>query len=280
MVRHRSLGIGRTLGSAIGVRAFFVTLAAFAAFSVFVVLVVFGGFGAVGGFGELVRSVGIAETVAFAGGPSPSWDRDLESAIGPGDVVPITIGVAIPRIDLHELGRRHGFELDLRGAEAVNQALREHAMALIEELLPFGNVTGGYDVHVETPRLLSVTMQYSGYLPPMAHPMHLRASVTANPETGGIYTLADLFIDDRYLEVLSEAVALGIEEQELPLLVSFDEVSPDQDFYLTAESLVLYYQLYELVPYAWGFPEFEIPLDSLREIAREDGPIAALLALE
>lgn len=196
------------------------------------------------------------------------------------EIAPLEIDVALPQIDVYAIGRRHGFRIDLEGAEAVNKVLRERALGLIGELLWFGNLSGGYRVHVETPGLISVTMEYSGFQMPMAHPMHLRASVTANPATGQVYELADLFVDEQYVEVLSDPVARCIAEQGLVPLVPFAGISPEQEFYLTEESLVLYYQLYELAPYAWGFPEFEIPLASLREIARPDGPIGLLLGLE
>ena len=159
----------------------------------------------------------------------------------------------------------------------VNAVIRQRALRAILSLAEVGNVWGGHEVHVDRPDLLSVTMDYSGYMAPMAHPVHWRVAVTANPKTGEVYSLSDLFVDERYLEVLSEAVRRRIEDQELPLLVEFEGIAPDQEFYLTHDSLVLYYQLYELVPYAWGFPEFAIPLYELEAIARRDGPIIRLL---
>ena len=203
-----------------------------------------------------------------------SWMAALLPAPWTGIAQANVHGVEI-EVSLPQLGLAHPF--DLGAATAVNDAIRQRALKMVHELAPMGNVWGDYEVHVDRTDLFSATMHYAGYMPPMAHPMHLRASVTADPTTGRVYTLADLFDDERYIEVLSEAVALGIEEKELPLLGEFDKIAPDQDFYLAERHLVLYYQLYDLVPYAWGFPEFEIPLESLQEIAKEDGPIAKLL---
>ena len=132
-------------------------------------------------------------------------------------------------------------------------------------------------MHVDEDDLLSVTMQYSAYHEPMAHPMHWRRSVTANLRTGEIYTLADLFESDDYVEVFSRFVAQQIEEDDAPTLVDFETIAPDQDFYLTKDAVVLYFQLYELYPYAWGFPEFAIPYSEIRSIIKEGGPISELI---
>lgn len=200
---------------------------------------------------------------------APAWWTGVAQA----QVRTFAIEVSLPQLDLFEL------ESD-EAAIAVNNAIHESAMEMIRDLALVGNVWGGYEVHLDRDDVLSVTIFYSGYTPPMAHPISLRASVTADPRTGRVYSLADLFEDERYIDILSEAVALDIEEQELPLLAGFDKIAPDQDFYLTERHLVLYYQLYELAPYAWGFPEFEIPLESLRGVAKEEGPIAVLLGIE
>lgn len=210
------------------------------------------------------------ETVVTGRAGDVLWDAQFD-----GLTQPVKIEVELPQVDIVRIW--HDETWDLTTVGAVNEAIRDKALAMILALAPLGNVDGGFETHVDRPDLLSVTMHYAGFLPPMAHPVHLRASVTANPKTGRVYSLSDLFVDESYVDVLSEVVALEIEAQELPLLVTFEKIAPDQDFYLTESHLVLYFQHYELVPYAWGFPEFRVPLASLKSIAKEDGPIAALL---
>lgn len=163
------------------------------------------------------------------------------------------------------------------GAERINQAIRERARALIAELASMGDVSGDYRVHLDQAGVVSVTLQYSGYGAYMAHPMHVRASITADAATGTVYSLADLFRDDGYIDVISQEVLRGLEEWDLPTVTEFEKIAPDQPFYLTPTSLVVYFQLYELLPYAAGFPEFEIPYAHIADMAADDGPIARLM---
>ena len=122
-----------------------------------------------------------------------------------------------------------------------------------------------------------MTLLYSGYHESMAHPMHFKKSITGDLRTGKIYTLADLFTGGDYVEELSRFVAQKIEEDDVPTLIEFERISPDQDFYLTEDALVLYYQLYDLYPYAWGFPEFRIPYEEIRSLLKDGGPVSLLL---
>jgi len=183
-------------------------------------------------------------------------------------VVPYDVQVALPQISWEV------YEGD--AAEAINAALRAKATSLVQELAAFGNVTGEYTVQLQEAGIISVSFLYSAYYFPQAHPTHLMGAVTADLESGAVYSLADLFADDRYIEVVSRAVARGIAEQDIPTLIEFEGIAPDQEFFLTPEGLVVYFQLYELAPYAWGFPQFTVAYEELLPIAKEDGPIARL----
>jgi len=178
------------------------------------------------------------------------------------------VDVGLPQIDW--------WVYEGEGVDAINRALRATAAELIEYLAGMGHVFGEYTLRLEQDGLISVSMLYSAYREPMAHPMHQMASVTADVTTGTVYTLADLFVDDRYIDVLSAAVARGIAEQDIPTLIEFERIAPDQDFYLTPDALVVYFQVYDLAPYAWGFPQFEVPYRDLLSIAKPGGPIARL----
>ena len=175
------------------------------------------------------------------------------------------IEVTLPHVD--------GWMYDFAGAEEVNRRIQREATAIIADLAAVGDVFGEYEVHVDRGGVLSVTLQYSAYHQYMAHPMHVRASVTGNLHTGEVYSLADLFSGDEYVEVLSRFVKAEIEKNGAPTLAEFERIAPDQDFYLTGDALVLYFQLYELYPYAWGFPEFVIPYEAIAGILKEGGPV-------
>lgn len=210
----------------------------------------------------------IAILVSWLGGSELGAASELASLMEPAE-----IRVTFPQLD--EVAS------PFAGAAKVNEAIHARALPLVTELAAIGSVWGEYEVHLERGSLISVTMQYSGYGRWMAHPMHLRTSVTADAETGEIYSLKDLFADDSYIQVLSEAVAAGLRERNAEPLFPFEGIVPDHgDFYLTPTSLVVYFQLYDLLPYVYGFPEFEVPLAAVASIAAPGGPIARLLEEE
>lgn len=123
-----------------------------------------------------------------------------------------------------------------------------------------------YRVACNQKGLLSVVLDdylYSGG----AHGITRRYGYTVNLGTGKVYTLADLFREGTdYVSLISEEVARQIAAQDLQTLVPFETIREDHDFYVEDGYLVIYFQQYELMPYAWGFPEFRIPLESLADV--------------
>lgn len=185
-------------------------------------------------------------------------------------VVTRTIEVPFPQIDFRS-------DLDPHVAEAIDAAIAERVVGMIQELLPLGNIFGRSEVTLDAHDVLSITMSYSGYHPPMAHPAHVMTSLTADLRTGNIYRLRDLFDDDGYIDIISKEVARQIEAKEIGLFDEFMRISPNQQFYLTPKALVVYYQVYEIAPYVFGFPQFEIPYEMLAAIAKKGGPIDRLV---
>lgn len=111
-----------------------------------------------------------------------------------------------------------------------------------------------------------------------AHGMTTQKSLTFEVETGKSYTLSQLFKEDSdYVKVLSDIVAKQIKQRDLPLIVEFNGISPDQDYYVSDKCLVIYFQLYELVPYVWGFTYFPICLYEIQDLISEDSPLQELL---
>lgn len=198
------------------------------------------------------------------------WDVIVQAS---PHAVTRTIEVPFPQLDFRT-------EVDPQVAATIDGAIQAKMLVMLQDLISLGNVFGTSEVTVDAGDVLSVTMTYSGYHPPMAHPMHLRASVTADLRTGQIYRLKDLFIDDSYIEVISKEVAQQIVAQDISVFEEFKQIRADQDFFLKPDALVIYYQVYDLAPYVFGFPQFEIPLDLLVDIAVEGGPIKRLAELE
>ncbi|HHT62112.1 MAG: DUF3298 and DUF4163 domain-containing protein [Bacillota bacterium] len=163
----------------------------------------------------------------------------------------------------------------------INKTIIRTVYALMQEQGYFDNdsttVTASYEIKNNQGGILSLSLinyAFSGG----AHGLTLIRSLTFNTETGTLYSLKDLFKPDAdYVARLSELVRGQIRERNIPLLVDFTQIRPDQDFYIADKSLVLYFQLYELSAYAYGFPYFPISVYEIQDIIDEDGPLGKML---
>ncbi|NLY54710.1 MAG: DUF3298 domain-containing protein [Firmicutes bacterium] len=114
-----------------------------------------------------------------------------------------------------------------------------------------------------------------GYQQGAAHGLTLRRSFTFNLATGRLYQLSDLFQPgSNYIERINNIIKEQIEEQELPLIRTFESISPNQGYYLEYGNLVIYFQIYEYTPYSVGIPEFRIPYADLTDILAPNSPIS------
>ncbi|HHV98973.1 MAG TPA: DUF4163 domain-containing protein [Clostridiaceae bacterium] len=112
--------------------------------------------------------------------------------------------------------------------------------------------------------LLSVVLfnyQYTGG----AHGITVQSSYTFDLKTGEEYKFKDLMkADADYVTFISNVVKQKIDERIkiglLPnyLLTPFTAIRDDQDFYLSNNGVVVYFQQYEYFPYAAGIQEFVV----------------------
>jgi len=113
-----------------------------------------------------------------------------------------------------------------------------------------------------------------------AHGMTIIKSLTFDTKTGEAYTLKELFkTDSNYVEKLSDIIEGRITDWNIDLLFPpFKGIRADQDFYIADTSLIIYFQLYEITPYYWGFPYFPIPILDLADIIQPDSPLDRMMA--
>jgi len=115
--------------------------------------------------------------------------------------------------------------------------------------------------------ILSLTLAESHYRKLAAHPMHYMKAMTMNTKTGQVYQLVDLFkVNSDYQSRLTAIINQQIVDKNLHLLKPFEGVKMDQEFYLTADGLVIYYQLYYYTPYVYGILKFNIPYEQVADI--------------
>lgn len=111
-----------------------------------------------------------------------------------------------------------------------------------------------------------------------AHGMTVVKSLTFDTASGNVLTLPQLFkSDSSYIDTISNEIKKDIQKWQVVVIEPFDTIKPDQDFYIADNSLVVYFQLYELAPYSSGFPYFPIPLLDLQKHIAPNTPLDKLL---
>ena len=170
-------------------------------------------------------------------------------------------------------------------SKAVQDAVNAYFAKRINDLLAQGyqsekeSVEGGWATLNPTEVAANYTVEFNekGFLDLLfedylytggAHGMTTRSGYLVDVKTGKTYeTLKDLFKDGTdYISLLSAEVKKQFDVLGLPLLQPFEQIRPDQGFYIKDGDLVIYTDLYEYTPYAAGFPEFRIPLSSLADV--------------
>ncbi len=106
---------------------------------------------------------------------------------------------------------------------------------------------------------LSLTMTFYVYSGG-AHGMTYMRGLTFDLATGREYRLPDLVpYAGGGREKIDAAIAAQLKERNLPLIAEFKGIGDDPDFYLAADGQpVVFFQLYELAPYVYGFLEFPL----------------------
>ncbi|WHX80573.1 DUF3298 and DUF4163 domain-containing protein [Priestia flexa] len=136
--------------------------------------------------------------------------------------------------------------------------------------------TGYYELKNNQRDVLSLTLinyAFSGG----AHGLTVVVAITFNTKNGKVYKLKDLFKpDSNYVKCLSELVENQIKERDIMVLGEYTGINPNQDFYIADKSLVLFYQLYDLAPYAYGIPYFPISIYDIQDIIADEGPLGQM----
>ncbi len=164
----------------------------------------------------------------------------------------------------------------------INEKIRSLVYSMInEQLSNFENVVemlGTYEVELNQKGILSISFENYTYWYHAAHGMTIKRSITLDLCTGETYKFKELFTPgSNYITKLNRIVKEQIAEREILLIEDFESIDRDQEYYLTPNALVIYYQLYRYTPYAYGFLKFEIPYSEINDIINPNGPIAKLI---
>lgn len=138
---------------------------------------------------------------------------------------------------------------------------------------------GTYEIKNNQREVLSLSLSNYAYHYHAAHGMTYIKSLTFDLKKGSLCQLKDLFKPGSdYVQKISSLIQAQIVEREITLLEPFEQIKPNQDFYIADKALVVYFQLYDITPYVYGFPMFPISVYDLQDIINEDGPLGRMVA--
>lgn len=204
--------------------------------------------------------------------------------------MPISFPVTIQTIKVSDGPQKYVYypqvtQLQNRQIEQhINRTIINHTQKLMD--IQFGNMpsvivemVGSFEIKNNQRDILSLTLSNYAYPDRAAHGMTYLEALTFNVITGKQYQLKDLFKPgSNYIEIISRIIKEQIKKRDLPVINEFREIKPDQDFYIADKTVVIYFQLYDLVPYAYGFPMFPISIYDIQDIIDENGPLGKMLA--
>lgn len=138
-------------------------------------------------------------------------------------------------------------------------------------------ITGFYEIKTNERKVLSInltgTADYGGI-----HPITIVKALNIDVKTGKVYTLDELFKPNSdYIKIISDMVRQQIDERDIYLLGEFIGIDDKQDYYIADKNIIIYFQLYEITPYASGFPYFSIPLYKLKHLIPEGSILEKLM---
>lgn len=173
---------------------------------------------------------------------------------------------------------------DTKAQESLNELLgsetRDTSAAAIkvEDSLDY-QYDSNFSVGSQKKDLL--VLRRTGYYYPKgaAHGMPSQEYLHIDLKSGSVYQLKELFKSgSSYTKILSGIVGKQMKEKmasdpenNLYWTEYFKGIAKDQPFYITGDSLVLYFTPYEIAPYAAGFPEFSVKLDEISDMLDKDG---------
>ncbi|WP_173275986.1 WG repeat-containing protein [Paenibacillus sp. NEAU-GSW1] len=166
---------------------------------------------------------------------------------------------------------------DANAAAKVNQKLRE--LSLVKPIDPDADLNYSYngDFDVAWFKKDLLVLELTGYNYPFgaAHGMPTQIYSHINVSDGSMYELKDLFKQDSdYVAILSEIVGNQIKndpQYDYIFPDSYTGIKADQPFFVTEHALHLYFEPYEIAPYAAGFPTFVVPYAQIEAILDKKG---------
>lgn len=132
-----------------------------------------------------------------------------------------------------------------------------------------------FEVKKSTSNVISILVKYYKYSGG-AHGYYEYIPYNIDLRNGNFLVLKDLFkeeVDYKTLinnEIENQIKQLGKKEKDINDIYEFYGIKDNQKFYLEDKRIVIYFDLYDIAPYAAGIPEFPIPIDNIKNKIKEE----------
>jgi hypothetical protein len=151
--------------------------------------------------------------------------------------------------------------------EIAQLASEDTTIDTVEPKDPY-EATSTYKLGILKPEFISLYVDYYSYTRG-AHGSTDRVAYNIDLLTGKQIALSELFVQDfDYKIFINDIIKAEIQADQGSYFENdaqaFKEITADQQYYINENNLVIYFDLYEIAPYATGIPEFAIPLADLQ----------------
>ncbi|MGL5330634.1 MAG: PdaC/SigV domain-containing protein [Peptostreptococcaceae bacterium] len=132
-----------------------------------------------------------------------------------------------------------------------------------------------FEVKKNSNNMLSIVVTYYKYSGG-AHGEYNNVAYNIYMKTGEILTLESMFnLNADYIGVINNEVRCQIEElvkndKENKEIYQFTTISENQKFYIQDDNIVIYFDLYDIAPYAAGIPEFRVNIAKISHILKQE----------
>lgn len=160
---------------------------------------------------------------------------------------------------------------------SVNNKLKEMSQLkpISEDVQLEYNYFSDFSVEFFKKDLLVLELNSYEYYFGAAHGMPTKVYAHVNLVNGRFYELKDLFkANSNYVEILSDIIENQIkinEEYSYVWLDQYKGIKENQPFYVDHEALYVYFNPYDIAPYAAGFPTFKILFSDRMSIINVEG---------
>ncbi|NPV89892.1 MAG: DUF3298 domain-containing protein [Firmicutes bacterium] len=140
-----------------------------------------------------------------------------------------------------------------------------------EEIWYKDEESGWYQIKTNEFSILSLLFYYRSFSYPAWRPRTEANSLTFDIRSGKNFKLHELFKPgNEYIKILSDQIKEQIKRRKIDLLIKFESIKPDNDFYIADKCIVVYFQPNEYACTAQGFLYFPIQIYDIEDIIPEN----------